>query len=447
MNDLSANGDIIRRALNGHELFKDLAADVLTELVTLGRVVTLAPGQVLFRKGDSGDFLFCVLSGEIQIGVETRQGKTHLMNLLMPGKVFGEIALLDDLPRSADARATCTTSVLTIAREDFHRLLLTEPRLHQPVIRLLCERVRWTSAMVEAKSHIEMELRKLTSAVEHSPNIVMITDTDGRIEYVNRKFAVITGWSAEEVLGKTTHMFRPPDTPPVLLEDMWRTIQSGQEWRGEFQSLRKDGSPYWETCSVSPVRDPVGNVTHFVFLKEDITENKRLQDELQRLATLDSLTGLANRRHFLNCAQAEIARTLRTGQPLSVVMLDVDHFKKLNDTYGHAAGDAALVALAETCRTTLRETDIMGRLGGEEFGIILPGDGLAEAAEAAERLRRAISLLAIPVESGTIAITASLGLALLAADETSMDGALRRADHALYQAKQSGRNRVARAEA
>ena len=440
------NRDIILRALTGHELFKDLAADVLAELVTLGQVVTLAPGQILFRKGDPGDYLFCVLTGEIQIGVETRQGKTHLMNLLQPGTVFGEIALLDDLPRSADARAMVETSVFTIARPDFHRLLLTEPRLHQPVIRLLCERVRWTSAMVEAKSHIEMELRKLTSAVEHSPNIVMITDTMGRIEYVNRKFTTITGWSASEVIGKSPEMFRSAHTPPDIFEDLRRSTQAGKEWRGEFQSRRKDGSLYWETCSVSPVRDPVGTITHFVALKEDVTEHKRLQDELKRLATLDSLTGMANRRHFLECAQAEIARTLRTGQSLSVMMLDVDHFKALNDSHGHAAGDAALKALAEACRATLRETDIMGRLGGEEFGFILPGDGLDEAAEAAERLRGAISQLSIPVETGTIAITASLGLALLAADEATIDGALRRADHALYQAKQSGRNRVARAE-
>jgi diguanylate cyclase (GGDEF)-like protein/PAS domain S-box-containing protein len=434
--------DAIRQALHRHDLFKDLTAEALDELASLGHVVPLAPGQVLFRKGDPGDFLFCVLDGQIQIGVETSAGNVHHMNLLPAGTVFGEIALLDDLPRSADAYAVDRTTVFTISRNDFHTLLLADPRLHRPVIRLLCERVRWTSAMVEAKSHIEMELRKLTSAVEHSPNVVLITDIAGRIEYVNSKFTSVTGWSAEEVIGGNTALFKSGLTPTATYQELWRTILDGGEWRGEFCNRRKDGSLYWEKCSISPVRSPAGIVTHFVALKEDVTETRRLQEELTRLATLDSLTGTANRRHFLERAHTEIARASRAGTPLAVLMVDVDHFKRINDEHGHAAGDAALKALADTCRTSLRETDVFGRLGGEEFGVLFPGDDLAAATEAAERLRLAIAGTKIALDGATIGITASLGLSLYQDADKSIDAALRRADQALYAAKQAGRNRL-----
>ncbi|KIM00162.1 diguanylate cyclase/phosphodiesterase (GGDEF & EAL domains) with PAS/PAC sensor(s) [Paramagnetospirillum magnetotacticum MS-1] len=434
--------DAIRQALSRHDLFEGLAVEALDEVAALGHIVTLRPGQVLFRKGDPGDFLFCVLEGQIQIGVETATGDVHHMNLLPPGTVFGEIALLDDLPRSADAYAVERTCVFTINRNDFHALLLAEPRLHQPIIRLLCERVRWTSAMVEAKSHIEMELRKLTSAVEHSPNLVLITDIAGRIEYVNRKFTAVTGWQPEEVIGKTTSLFKSGLTPPSTYQDLWRTILDGGEWHGEFCNRRKDGSLYWEKCSIAPVRSPTGLLTHFVALKEDVTETKRLQEELTRLASQDSLTGIANRRHFLERAHTEIIRAGRAKTPLAVLMLDVDHFKKINDEYGHAAGDAALKALADTCRSTLRETDLFGRLGGEEFGILFPGDDLNAATEAAERLRLAIAATKITIGGATIAITASLGLSLLQDGEKSIDAALSRADQALYVAKQAGRNRL-----
>lgn len=434
--------DTIRRTLGDHDLFRDLAPEVLDELAALGRVVPLQPGQVLFRKGEPGDFLFCVLEGRVQIGVETSSGNVHHMNLLPAGTVFGEIALLDDLPRSADAFAIGRTTVFTISRNDFHGLLLAEPRLHRPVIRLLCERVRWTSAMVEAKSHIEMELRKLSSAVEHSPNVVLITDISGRIEYVNQKFTAVTGWSASEVIGQTPALFKSGVTPRATYEELWRDILDGREWRGEFCNRRKDGSLYWEKCSVSPVRDPAGIITHFVALKEDVTETKRLQEELTRLAAQDPLTGIANRRHFLECAQSEIIRAGRFGTPLAVLMLDVDHFKAINDEYGHAAGDDALKALTEICGATLRETDLFGRLGGEEFGVLLPGDDLHAANEAAERLRQAIAQTRVTVGAITIGLTVSMGLALLRDGEKSIDTALSRADQALYTAKQTGRNRV-----
>lgn len=170
-------------------------------------------------------------------------------------------------------------------------------------------------------------------------------------------------------------------------------------------------------------------------------KNARLFAEVQKLATTDALTGLHNRRHFFHLASDELDRAMGYGRLLSVVMLDVDHFKRVNDTYGHMVGDQVLCAVAETCRTTLRGTDIIGRYGGEEFAILLPDTSLENARHIAERLRATLAQTPIVAENTTLAITASLGVAALHPTEPlSIDALVDRADQALYAAKELGRN-------
>lgn len=172
-------------------------------------------------------------------------------------------------------------------------------------------------------------------------------------------------------------------------------------------------------------------------------QRHELQQELERQARTDSLTGLPNRRHFLDFATQELARTARYGGRLSVLMLDVDHFKKVNDTYGHKVGDLALQRLADICRDALREIDITARLGGEEFAVLLPETDSTHALEAAERLRTTIAAARIPLEQGLpLHFTVSIGVATLDGAATNIDTLLNRADKALYEAKRAGRNRV-----
>jgi diguanylate cyclase (GGDEF)-like protein/PAS domain S-box-containing protein len=434
--------DTIVRDLKRHYLFAALPEDVLDKVVASGRLVWLEDGKVLFRKGDAGDFFFCVMEGQIQIRVDASPGKVHLMNLLSAGAVFGEVALLDGLPRTADAVAEGPTCLFTLSRHDFRQVLISECRLEEQLIRLLCERVRWISEQVEGKNRAELELRKLSQAVEHSPSIVVITDVTGTIEYVNPKFCTVTGWPRDEVIGQTPRLLKSGLTPGETYRDLWGTILSGREWHGDLCNRRKDGTLYWESCSISPIFDESGTLTHFVGVMEDISERKRLQDELSRLATTDPLTGVANRRHFLACAIDEIRRADRTGQPLSVIMLDVDHFKTINDVLGHAAGDSALVQLADATRGELRDIDVLGRWGGEEFAIILPQADLESALAAAERLRQVLARLEIPEGPQPMVLTVSLGVSQIRPGEDCPDAAMRRADAALYRAKASGRNRV-----
>ncbi|MEI6308483.1 MAG: sensor domain-containing diguanylate cyclase [bacterium] len=171
-------------------------------------------------------------------------------------------------------------------------------------------------------------------------------------------------------------------------------------------------------------------------------ENARLFREVQKLSTIDPLTGLYNRRHFNASAQLEFQRTLRCDLPLSVIMMDIDHFKRVNDTYGHAAGDRVLVLVAAACMQRLRSMDLHARYGGEEFCFLLPETTPEGAVSLAERLRSAIAALHFDSDKGSFTLTASFGVAECLASEDSVDHLLERSDQALYEAKRGGRNRV-----
>ncbi|GAB5604209.1 sensor domain-containing diguanylate cyclase [Sideroxyarcus sp. TK5] len=180
----------------------------------------------------------------------------------------------------------------------------------------------------------------------------------------------------------------------------------------------------------------------------DITERKRLQAELERQAHHDNLTGLHSRGHFMQRAELEVSRALRYAQPLSLLMMDIDDFKKVNDTHGHKAGDEVLKKLAEVCRATLREVDVPGRIGGEEFAVILPETGIDDAQEVAERLRENIANAQVMAPPSLIQnFTISIGVATLGPANGNLDALLGSADKALYAAKDAGKNRVIRSTA
>ncbi len=172
-------------------------------------------------------------------------------------------------------------------------------------------------------------------------------------------------------------------------------------------------------------------------------QNARLFGEVQRLATTDGLTGIYNRRHFFELAESELNRARRFGHPVSAIMLDIDHFKQVNDTYGHAVGDQVLRVVAKRCGESIRDIDVLGRYGGEEFAVILPSTDLPGARTMAERLRRSVADAPVPTDKGDLTVTISLGVASNAQDDGDVAALLNRADAAMYAAKQAGRNRVA----
>ena len=181
----------------------------------------------------------------------------------------------------------------------------------------------------------------------------------------------------------------------------------------------------------------------FIATYTDITERKRMEDELRRLATTDPLTGVNNRRRYTEISERELTRCIRYEHPLCVLMLDADHFKSVNDTYGHEAGDRVLVALANACTEELRDVDVLGRFGGEEFTITLPETSLETAMDVAERLRQLLAEIVVPLDDGQeVTFSVSIGVSQLLDNKEALSDILNRADGALYQAKEGGRNMV-----
>lgn len=288
----------------------------------------------------------------------------------------------------------------------------------------------------------EADLRRFKSAVEHSSASILITDVHGIITYANPAVLETSQYELDELLGNRASLFKSGMMPDHLFNTLWKQIRLGKSWRGELLNRRKDGTHYWEAVTISPVANDASDITHFVAVKEEISERKRLEEELRRLATTDPLTGTLNRRSFFERGSGDEFRR-RQQDGAAVMMFDVDHFKSINDTFGHAAGDTVLAEIAAICRANLREQDCVGRLGGEEFACLLPGITASQAGLTAEQLCAAVAEQKIVLADGRqTGVTISVGLALFAQGNETLDAVLSRADGALYLAKKQGRNCV-----
>jgi two-component system cell cycle response regulator len=294
------------------------------------------------------------------------------------------------------------------------------------------------------RTELEARNKLLIAALEAAANGVVITDKDATIIWANPAFGRLTGYSLEEALGKNPNQLTKSGIQnKEYYRDMWTSLLSGHHWRGELINKRKDGSLYHEELSIASVKDGAGEITHFIGIKEDISVRKELEAQLQKLASTDPLTGLFNRRVFLERLEQERAKVARLPHYVAVVlMLDLDFFKRVNDTYGHATGDAVLKAFAEVVRNNSRAIDVPARLGGEEFAILLTGANKTDAMTMAERLREQVATILINHKVGSVRVTVSIGAAALSAGDINAEMVLHRADAALYEAKERGRNQT-----
>lgn len=466
---------------------------------------------------------------------------------------------------------------------------------------------------ITERKRAEVELLKLSQAVEQSANAIVITDTEGNIEYANPKFVEVSGYPLSEVVGKNPRILNSGLHTPEFYRNLWQTIKAGRVWRGEIRNRRKDGTLYWEDSTITPVFDSDHKLVNFIAIKEDITARKALEeaernhrllaealrdtsaalnstlkldevldrvleniekvtifdtamvllvdgysirkirrlDKLQKtlsdesttvapdnllntsilqtvretqqpcliadthadqrwsaipgmdwirsficapvvirgqvvgvinilsatpgaftplhaerlmvfagqaavaienaqlfeqayyLSVTDPLTELTNRRHFFEVARFEFERTHRYPRTLSVMMIDIDHFKNINDTYGHAVGDMALREVAARIKRSVRTVDIVARYGGEEFIVLMPETGLHEASQVAERVRSSVANHPIVNDTASISATLSIGVAEMDKNSKNIDQLIVYADKALYEAKAAGRNLVA----
>ncbi|THF62193.1 sensor domain-containing diguanylate cyclase [Pseudothauera rhizosphaerae] len=298
---------------------------------------------------------------------------------------------------------------------------------------------------ISDRRHAEERNRLLHATLDAAANAIVITDAEAVIQWANPAFTALTGYTPEEAVGhRPSELVKSGKHAPAFYAEMWNTILRGEVWRGEVVNRRKDGVLFDEALTITPVRDRDGRLRHFVAVKEDITVRKLQEHELQRLASTDPLTGASNRRVFMERLSLELARVRRYGKQAALLMLDLDHFKQINDRHGHAAGDATLRSFTTLAQRTLRQTDTLGRLGGEEFAVLLPETDEEQAAELAERVRGRLAAEGIAFGDEAIRVTVSIGIAQLETTDTTPDTVLARADEALYRAKQGGRNRVER---
>ncbi len=288
----------------------------------------------------------------------------------------------------------------------------------------------------------EQKLQLSASVFSHAHEGILITDPAGRIVDVNQAFTAITGFTREEIVGQTPQLLKSGVQDDAFYTDLWRRLSETGHWSGEIWNRRKDGQVYAEQLTISAVRDEAGRTCHYVGLFSDITAQKRHQQELEHIARHDPLTDLPNRALLVERLRQAMAQARRQGQRLAVAFLDLDGFKAVNDTHGHAAGDQLLVVLAERFKTALREGDIVARMGGDEFvAVLLDLDDQADGLGVLERLIEAASR-PVPLEQARLQVSASLGVAFFPQEPpVEAEQLLRQADQAMYQAKLQGKNR------
>jgi PAS domain S-box-containing protein len=237
----------------------------------------------------------------------------------------------------------------------------------------------------QAEQQVRLQAAVLTSAA----NAIAIADRAGRITWVNPAFTRLTGYASGEVLGADIRLILSGEEPGAAQQALWDAIQAGQVWQGELANRRRDGSVYTAEQTITPVRNEQGAITHFISIKQDIDERKQHEQRLDYLARHDTLTGLLN-RHALEQALERAVLRAHCGVEGTLLFLDLDSFKLVNNTLGHAAGDQLLISLGQLLGQHLREGDLLARIGGDNFAVLLDGAGLCEARPIAERLRETI---------------------------------------------------------
>jgi len=286
-------------------------------------------------------------------------------------------------------------------------------------------------------------LRLSAAVIEHASEGVMVTDHDNRIQMINSAFSEITGYSLAELIGRTPKILASGRHEPEYYATMWHALRESGHWSGEIWNRRKNGDVYPEWLNISVVRNAQGEISYYIALFSDITERKQREERIWRQANFDSLTGLPNRSHFNDRLESTIAEARRTHLPLALLFVDLDHFKWVNDTLGHQAGDRLLREAAERMRGGLREEDTVARLSGDEFAILLPS--IAHVEHADRVATKLLETLAKPytINDREVFVSASIGIAVFPDDGADGTQLLRNADAAMYRAKEAGRNHCA----
>ncbi len=293
---------------------------------------------------------------------------------------------------------------------------------------------------IEEKQLAQRQALKLSRAIEQTDDYVMITDRDGVIEYVNPAFVKVTGYKPEELLGQHVGMIKSNRHDKQFYARLWNTILDGRPFREVFINRRKDGSLYYEEKTITPLKDESGEITHFVSTGKNITDRIEYQERLEYLAHHDVLTGLANRMLLNTQLHQALEEARRNNLLAAILFLDLDRFKNINDSLGHSVGDSLLQAAAKRLSDCVREGDSLGRLGGDEFIIVL--NNIHHVNEITEMAEKILHSFVEPfyIDEHELLCTTSIGITVYPFDDTGINALLKNAGTAMYTAKSTGGN-------
>lgn len=293
---------------------------------------------------------------------------------------------------------------------------------------------------VTERRKAQQEARLARSVLSNTVEAIVITDLDRRIISVNPAFERTTGYSTNEVIGKTPDFLRSGYHAPEFYQDILETVQRDGSWQGEIWHRRKSGEVFPSMASVSVVRDSGGRPTHYTAIFTDISHHKNIQERLEYLVHNDPMTGLPNRRSFEHMAEDAVTMGLRRDEIVAILFLDVDHFKNINESLGHEVGDKLLRAVADRLKLDLRDSDKLARMGGDEFGVI--ARDISDPEAASTLAKRLLQQLKEPfeIETRLLYVNASVGISLLPNDGQDYQTLMKNADSALFRAKEHGRN-------
>jgi|GEM_PF-380272 len=292
-------------------------------------------------------------------------------------------------------------------------------------------------AMLTADVQANSLLR--TAALEAAANAIAIVNRDGTIKWANAAFARMTGYTVDEVIGANTRILKSGTQSQAFYAGLWETVLSGNVWRGELQNRRKNGDIYTEEMTITPVRGPTGEVDHFIAVKQDVTDRKRQEEQLREATVRDPLTGLPNRRALEDYLAAAVSRA-QQGNAAFLLLIDVDRFRLINEALGYPVGDYLLCEIARRLQSVIHPSDLLARIGPDEFAILANGLQRAEAEQLAERIHQEVSGCTAG-QQVHMEISASVG-AVLVDGRLDTEDLLETALTALTQSKEQGQNRT-----
>ncbi len=414
----------------------------LERLAQESKEIPLKPEAIVFNEGDQGSAMYIVLKGEISI----YQGDKSLTSMV-PGTFFGEMSLIESRPRTAGARALVPSVLMEISEAQFQEYFATQPRALMAIMKTLSARSRQISTglasttVSKAESGDDNPLQHaIPSLDEYYREVLVFHPQTFQFIKANSLACVGTGFTPEEIKQKT-FIELAPNLDPKKLSQMCDSLINKIRPMVSFETtfIRKDESTYPAECKLQLV-EPKGSDSEILVWVQDLTERKQMEDTIRQMAYYDSLTGLPNRNLLNDRLAVALANAARNQQKVAILFLDLDHFKTINDSLGHEAGDHLLQQVSLRIKEVLRKQDTIARMGGDEFIILIPGlTDTDHTARLAEKILDAVTPV-FKIGDNELYIGCSIGISIFPDDGMEIKTLLKNSDLAMYRAKEKGRN-------